>query len=754
MTVDFDDSAWPREVGSIFGGYGYGHAAEVYLLCARTRFGIADMSLVGPLRLSLSYRGGVIIYLNGHEVARAHMPSGKIEPLTLAEDYPIDVFLSPEGGPLPPPPERGQLPAGRAEAYQKRFRHHTVELPPKLLRQGTNVLAIELHRSAIPAELDGGLGGAAWNPTVGKNVWGTCGLVNVVLTAPAGAAVAPNPAPMPEVLVWNCDPLLRPAIDVKRADPLESLRPIRLAAPRNGVSSSQVVVSAAKELADIGAVVEDLKQTTGEVLSAKHIEVRYATVEDRVPRLCARPSTPAQVLPIFLTARLSKGTPAGLYRGTLRFTGLGSPVAVPIELTVYNWTLPEVRNCQTSVTLLHCPEAVARHYHVPLWSDEHFRLLARSMALMGYAGNRLLSISAIGEDFFGDHPLIVFRKEQGKYIPDFRFARRYLELYDQQAGPPQMLSVQVWNYAVSRRGFGRDGGTTKWLAKTIKVRLLEGDKLIPAEMPVYTSPGTEETWAAVAAGVKRLVRELGWKDTRLLWGTGGDNLPNEEIVAFFKKIAPDMYWRVATHGGSVRNWGLTPEERTQPGGLVLGYANLVRRNVTRRPLVPDCPFDVLKRDGVTSAPAEYLSMPPLGRVAAGYSGIGFLSFDNWPVITDGTRQRSPIGAYVGFGNIGTSGGPFVAPGPDGADPSPQLEALREGLQVTEAVLHLRAALADPQRKAALKPELAAEVPQAIQTLLDVLESNRRLRPTGAADVWPLIRRIYELVAEVAPDSGG
>jgi hypothetical protein len=248
--------------------------------------------------------------------------------------------------------------------------------------------------------------------------------------------------------------------------------------------------------------------------------------------------------------------------------------------------------------------------------------------------------------------------------------------------------------------------------------------------------------------MKEIVKELGWTRTRLLWGTGGDNLPNEEIIAFFKRIAPDMYWRVATHGGSVRNWGPTPEDRTQPGGgLIVGHASRVRRNVSRRALVDACPYEVIKRDGVASVATDYLTMAPLGRIAAGYGGTAFLSFDYWPVLEVRDRQRSPVGVYVGFGNLHPSGGAFVAPGPDGAAPSPQLEAFREGLQLTEAILHLRAALKDPGRAAALRPGAAAETEALIQLLMDVMESNRRFRPAGTAHVWPYVRRVYELVTE-------
>ncbi len=94
----------------------------------------------------------------------------------------------------------------------------------------------------------------------------------------------------------------------------------------------------------------------------------------------------------------------------------------------------------------------------------------------------------------------------------------------------------------------------------------------------------------------------------------------------------------------------------------------------------------------------------------------------------------------------------MAPGPDGAAPSPQLEAFREGLQLTEAILYLRTALADPERRVAIGSEVVAETEEVIQTLMDVMESNRRFRPAGTADVWPYVRRIYELVSFVASEN--
>ena len=111
---------------------------------------MADPAGVGPLKLRLTYRGGAVVYLNGREIARGDMPTGKIEPLTLARDYTEADVVGPDGGPLRPT-SRGRLPRGaKAADYAKRFRTLSVALPADSLRKGSNVLAVELHRAALP----------------------------------------------------------------------------------------------------------------------------------------------------------------------------------------------------------------------------------------------------------------------------------------------------------------------------------------------------------------------------------------------------------------------------------------------------------------------------------------------------------------------------------------------------------------------------------------------------------------------------
>jgi len=72
--------------------------------------------------------------------------------------------------------------------------------------------------------------------------------------------------------------------------------------------------------------------------------------------------------------------------------------------------------------------------------------------------------------------------------------------------------------------------------------------------------------------------------------------------------------------------------------------------------------------------------------------------------------------------------------------------MREGMQITQVILQLRAAMNDPAHAARLKPEQIAEAKMNIQALMDVLESNRRMLPRGAAGTQRFTVRLVELLA--------
>jgi len=146
----FDDTVWVRNPGPFFlGRYEAGFAGwesstpNLALICLRGVFEVTDPARVKSLELDMSFRGGAVVYLNGKEIARKHLPGGEIAPSTLADDYPKEADIRPDG-------EMIRHAYGDPERLSDRMalrRRHIKDLAVErgVLRKGTNVIAIELH---------------------------------------------------------------------------------------------------------------------------------------------------------------------------------------------------------------------------------------------------------------------------------------------------------------------------------------------------------------------------------------------------------------------------------------------------------------------------------------------------------------------------------------------------------------------------------------------------------------------------------
>jgi hypothetical protein len=773
MTPDFDDSGWPRQRGPFLGGYGGGRYVGTMLLCVRGRFGVVDPAKAKGFTLALTYRGGAVAYVNGKELARGHMPDGDVAPDTPAADYPREVFVTPDGEATLPDYGRRNPPAEVLDRYEARIRRLRVAIPAEALRKGTNVLALELHRTRIPPDL----------PTQGRGVqWDTVGLLEARLTAPAGSGVQPNVgAPAAGVRIWNAAPLLRVGVDADDGDPFEPLGPIRLTAPINGFASGQVVVSAAADVkldAPLSAKAGALKSPGGGAIPPGAIAVRYARPSHGFVALLDRPPdakeaqlplpsgerrragkdeppqpAPRYTQPIWLTVKVPADARPGKYDGELNIDAPGGTRRLPVELTVCGWRVGDPKDWRTCVNILQSPESVAGYYKVPMWSDRHFELMAPSLALMGQAGNDVLGIQAIGQTVFGNDPMLVFRRSgpgPADYAPDLKFVERYLRLYDRLAGRPQFLCLNVWSYGMYRRGAGRDGGKEQWRTETIPIAELRGDRVEPAKAPIYGEPGTEAMWRPAMDGLRAIVRKLGWSERCVLLGTSGDGWPSEITVSFFKKIAPYARWRAITHGGGVPRWGPSDAERTQPNGMVVGYCELVRRITNTRDKVPDAPVTCNARDCVKYDPFHYRSLPGTNVISANFDGVCWKGLDYWTYTDAEGRQRCPLNSYVHFGNIvGSTPRTMALPGEGGAVPTVQFEMLREGIQDCEALILLRDALSEPARRSRLGEHLAGRCETAMEDFLCLLETGHRYEPQGGGDVRYHVARLYEVAAEAA-----
>ena len=373
-----------------------GGAGSPYLrqLTLRGKFTVTDPQRVRGLGLTMRYRGGVVVYLNGKELFRQHMPAGPVRPGSPAEMYSPDVCLNPKGRPWGWWADRKAI---RQKSYPFRARKiDWLAIPSRELSKGTNVLAIEIHAAPYPAP---------FASAKARCSWATCGLIELHLQAAKPDGLVPNVRRPSGFQVWNSDPLAADC-DLDWGDPCEPLRPIRLFGARNGRYSGKVIVGSTEPIVGLRAEASDLTGPEGRTIPASNVAVRYGflwgtemgltrrdgvfsppypegpalfgALTDAPPaevpvRRTRTPGLGGAVLPVWVTVRVPAEAPAGLYSGTLRIAARGvNPVEVPLRLEVADWTLPDPQDYRTWVELVEVPDTLAVEYDVPLWSDRHF----------------------------------------------------------------------------------------------------------------------------------------------------------------------------------------------------------------------------------------------------------------------------------------------------------------------------------------------------------------------------------------------
>ncbi|MCX7804544.1 MAG: DUF4091 domain-containing protein [Planctomycetota bacterium] len=771
---DFDDGRWWRDTGPFLGDYGWGpaHAGQpqtVALLCLRGKFGIADPARAGDLRLSLRFRGGAVVHLNGREIGRSHMHEGKTEPWTPALEYPEEAFFSER--------DTWKLQKDQVAArFETRVRSAEFALPPSLLRKGANVLAIEIHRAPLkplPPRWDS------------RNMFNfnTCGLVRVSLTAPqhAAAATIPNTTRPKGFQVWNAN-LLDLVTPVDYGDPWETIRPIRIVGARGGTFSGQVVAGSDAPIKGLRAEVSDLRAAGGKsLIPASNVCVRYPRLAQmgtsyrflhpRYPTkgewydgrwgmwlpnfdvLSDAPPDPVEVYrdgnaradwpavwgavqPVWVTVSVPRDAAPGEYSGrlTVRSEGAGY-VEVPISLRVCPWKVPDPRTFSTVVDLAQSPESLAMYYDVPLWSDRHFELIGESLRLMGLMGNDVLYIPMIGETHFGnEHTMARWSKgPDGAWKPDISLVERYLDLAEKHMGRPAFVCFHIWDYHLGgdirfgRMYAGKRGTSTEAAVPGILASTTDSPPRTE-RLPHYLSPEGKDVWRKLGEAMSALVRKRSLVQAATL-GVGGDILPSKEVVEYWKDIFPESKWMIQGHGGG--GHGSVAEVPADLYGVPVNYVSIVygarfnfgdpekTRMYGWKPVAG--PVRTLFARGLSMsgdvAPPAASRLIAEWNVEGGQRGIGRLMADFFRIPRkDGKGAIWLPGRYPksSWANAGFRGQALLAPGPAGPIPTVRYELLREGIQEVEARILIEKVLTNEALRSAMDGKLA----DACQVALD------------------------------------
>lgn len=767
MKRKFNDADWLR------GPTGMGcRATFVARACLRGKFRVTNPGRAKSLKLTMSYHGGVAVYLNGREVGRKHVPVGA----ALAEPYPMETFVAPDGKLLGLKKNKQGKPANTDEELRRmalRKRTLEIEIPTRLLIEGVNVLAIEIVRTSYHKAIDEQKK-RCWTKEPLHNMrWNTCELLTLSLTANTVKGLKPNLAGSVGLHLWNSS-ILRTDFALDSGDPCEVLRPITLIAARNGNFSDKVVVGSTKPIRGLKATPSKLRGPGG-TIPASALRVRYAVpggaeygiynytygigsksarraprakalnvLMDVPPAEYATATTGAAgaVAPLWLTVKVPADAKPGSYKGRLTVSCEGQEaIQIPVELTVADWTLPDPDNYQSWTEILQSPDTLQMEYGVPAWSNEHFKLIGRSFRLMREVGSGVLYLPLICCTNYGNEESIVrwVPKGENEYDFDFTALDKYLDVAQKNLGKPKLVCFIVWEiFMLPKRGLsvGRNHGDMPRALSRFKDRMTAPfvttttmnpatGKLDRVSFPSYFTDAKSKTqWKKLFDALRARMKKRGLEDTMMLgWIT--DNRAQKEEFTFWNDVTGDLPWVSHAH------WTVSYFTRGKDLGFRTGYNTSIHD--TLRPIDPAkgrrygwkkkpvIHAQQLLRPGwrgeMDRLPASmWCSMTEIS-IVGGQRGFGRLGGDSWHVIKNkkGRRAGRIYDRYPWsiWGNLELCCS-LMSPGPDGAVATAHFEQLREGVQACEARIFIEQALTDEARRARLGEKLA----QRCQTALD------------------------------------
>ena len=762
---DFDDATWARTRAAWMGNLAF-TGLDTGLVVLRGKFAVSDPSAVTKLTLSLRYRGGVVVYVNGQEAGRLSMPKGEIAAATPALPYPDEIFLDETGKPYQFP---NSYHAGirikdgdtdLARRLEGRVRSaKDVALPISLLRKGVNVLAVSVHRSDYHPSA------ASWRHKNKDAAWLPCGLASIELKA-AGEGVAPNVSRPRGVQVWNADINDRTTV-LDYGDPNEPLRPIRLFAARNGVFSGKVVVGSTGPIRRLKASASELRSGGGRI-PASGVEVSYAVADgaaSRHPRwfdkLVDRPPAEAPVdksgggaiQPVWVSVRVPGSAAPGAYRGKLTLSAAGlKSVEVPVILSVADWAIPDLVRARTYVGLYQSPTTLAMHYGVKEWSEPHWKLMARSFALLGELGSDIVNVPVVERTQFGNDEGMVYwlRQADGSFKYDFGVVERYFALVRKHLIDPDFVVLNVYH-----AGGWQDRGPKQ--PNTVTVVDAGTGKRESMQVPEFGTKESKAFWAPVLHALRDRLAKVGLAKALAL-GALSDGAPTTETCAVFNEIIPNVGWARYCHKTLRAD---TPPPLRGGGRVVLHeYVYLPGLPGPGQPLPPiwsyrNCPRAAFMRHEFDHRlnMLGYRTMAERALLRR-TRGPGRMCLDFWRVKGSGTRRGDLNNRWPNSSTAQRSPTllALAAPGPEGAVRTVRFHALRESIQDAEAAIVVAEAVDRNAEK--LGPELAGRCRKLLRDRADYCR-DRYIQQWQVVYFhvnhrgWEaLTRRLYEAAAEV------
>ena len=544
--------------------------------------------------------------------------------------------------------------------------------------------------------------------------------------------------------LWNSDLFS----DARTSEPSGGLRPISIVGARNGTFSGRVIAESPAPIKGLRASAGKLTKA-GVELPSENVLVRYAVAWDRNSGRY-RPrgldilleSSPAEVptsdgramAAVWLTVKVPRDAKPGTYSGSMTVEAVGlSPTVIPVEFEVVDWALPATQDFRTWVGMIQSPDSLALEYEVPLWSEQHWQLIAKSFGYMKEVGCRNVYIPILCGTNFGNEQSMVRWVKKGEYEYDFSIMDKYLDVAEQNLGTPKMVTFQVWELYLAERSLERSVKTEEvraarqaLMGKGPRVTVVDPEtgEMERVYLPRFEDPKSKTLWQPLFAELRKRMRHRELEETMML-GMVSDVWPSKEEVAFLDEVSGGLPWASHAHPGRLQGKPAVGNRLLheiadmgyQAHVYDLGYQvnpDASRRYGWRNPAL----VVRFARNGWPNS-ASFLQMRllPAFNITGDQRGIGRLGADVWYVVKDKRGRR--VGAVyhrypdANWRNLDIENW-LLAPALEGPVATARLENLREGVQECEARILIEHALLDLAKRKQLGDELA----QQCRELLD------------------------------------
>lgn len=290
---------------------------------------------------------------------------------------------------------------------------------------------------------------------------------------------------------------------------------VKLRAARNEYEPAQVAIRVPAPIEGVSVMFSPLKHSEGRATidgdnlrwsyvgfvpieqNSRHSErivIRDAPCEIPDPLLAERTIDlkANSTQPVWLTVRIPKDAPAGVYRGEVAVTASGTRVALPVELRVDPFVLPDDRHLY--VTHWFSTERIAKTYGVEPWSEACWQILGRYA--QNFAAHRqnvvLTPLSRIA----------VTRRKDGKLAFDYRDFDRFVELFLRE-GAMDLIEI-------SHAARHKEGGWSSNEFVLRDVAITDAATGQPVKLPA------EEAMPRLLADLEEHLAQQGWLDKAIL----------------------------------------------------------------------------------------------------------------------------------------------------------------------------------------------------------------------------------------------